>query len=96
MISNRKIPPTRRILRVKARYGLLDWQPVNLDEIPQRVLMSIPDASTYLATYGDMPVSLTTLAQVVFDLNLPRGHLPLDLPGVYPSGRGLTTFDAGN
>ena len=205
----------RRILRVKARYGLLDWQPVNLDEIPQRVgtdehrqvarqiaedsvtlvkndqqllpigsdqsvlvvwpeatgdlggalrayhpnlkilrtswdpspdeialavrsaasvsvtlvgtlnarqypgqvqlvkaladrslvvvalgvpydLMSFPDASTYLATYGDVPVSLTALVQVVFGLNLPRGHLPVDLPGVYPLGRGLTTFDAGN
>lgn len=53
-------------------------------------LMSFPNVATYLATYSDVPVSLDALAQVLFGLARPGGHLPVDLPGLYPLGHGIT------
>jgi beta-N-acetylhexosaminidase len=52
-------------------------------------LLSYPDVSTYLATYGQAPVSMEALAEVLFGLEYPRGRLPVDLPGLYAVGDGL-------
>lgn len=57
-------------------------------------LISFPDVTTYLATYGDVPVSLDALAQVLFGRAKPKGHLPVDLPGLYSLGHGMTDTSA--
>jgi beta-N-acetylhexosaminidase len=49
-------------------------------------LSSYPDVSTHLATYGRAPISMTALAQVLFGVEVPRGRLPVELPGLYPAG----------
>jgi len=49
-------------------------------------LLSYPEVSTYLATYGRAPVSMAALAQVLFGMEAPRGRLPVELPGLYPAG----------
>jgi beta-N-acetylhexosaminidase len=58
-------------------------------------LMSFPNVPTYLATYGDVPVSLDALAQVLFGLSKPRGRLPVELPGLYSLGHGMSNFALG-
>jgi len=55
-------------------------------------LLSYPDVSSYLASYGHVPVSLDALARVLSGLAAPAGHLPVDLPGLYPLGYGMTDF----
>jgi len=52
-------------------------------------LLNYPQVSTYLATYGQAPVSMEALAKVLFGLEYPRGRLPVDLPGLYAVGDGL-------
>ena len=49
-------------------------------------LLSYPEVSTYLATYGRAPVSMEVLAQVLFGGQVPRGRLPVELPGLYQAG----------
>ena len=49
-------------------------------------LMSYPEVSTYLATYGRAAVSMAALAEVLFGLEVPRGRLPVELPALYPAG----------
>jgi len=49
-------------------------------------LLSYPQVSTYLATYGRAPVSMQALAQVLFGIEEPRGRLPVELPGLYKVG----------
>jgi beta-N-acetylhexosaminidase len=53
-------------------------------------LLSYPEVSTYLATYGRAPVSMEALAQVLFGLAEPRGRLPVELPGLYEVGHNCT------
>ena len=48
-------------------------------------LLSYPEVSTYLATYGRATVSMEALADVLFGLEAPRGRLPVELPGLYPA-----------
>ncbi len=55
-------------------------------------LMSFPQVSAYLASYGSVPVSLDALAQVLLGINKPRGRLPVDLPGLYALGYGMTDY----
>ncbi len=55
-------------------------------------LLSYPQVSTYLLTYGQAPVSMEALAQVLFGLEAPRGRLPVGLPGLYAVGDGLAGF----
>jgi beta-N-acetylhexosaminidase len=50
-------------------------------------LLSYPQVSTYLATYGRAPVSMEALALVLFGLEAPRGRLPVELPGLHPVGQ---------
>jgi beta-N-acetylhexosaminidase len=49
-------------------------------------LLSYPDVSTYLCTYGRATVSMQALAVVLFGLEEPRGRLPVELPGLYQVG----------
>jgi beta-N-acetylhexosaminidase len=49
-------------------------------------LLSYPQVSTYLATYGRAPVSMQALALVLFGIEEPRGRLPVELPGLYQVG----------
>jgi beta-N-acetylhexosaminidase len=53
-------------------------------------LLSYPEVSTYLATYGRAPVSMEALAQVLFGVVEPRGRLPVELPGLYEVGHSYT------
>jgi beta-N-acetylhexosaminidase len=53
-------------------------------------LLSYPEVPTYLASYGRAPVSMQALAQVLFGLAEPRGHLPVQLPGLYEVGHNYT------
>jgi beta-N-acetylhexosaminidase len=49
-------------------------------------LLSYPEVSAYLATYGRAPVSMAALAQVLFGMEPPTGRLPVELPGLYRAG----------
>jgi beta-N-acetylhexosaminidase len=55
-------------------------------------LLSYPQVSTYLAAYGQAPVSMEALAEVLFGLEAPRGRLPVELPGLHAVGDGLREF----
>jgi len=53
-------------------------------------LTVVPEVSTYLATYGYAAVSMESLAKVLLGTAPPRGKLPVEIPGLYPYGHGLT------
>ncbi|MEU4221770.1 glycoside hydrolase family 3 N-terminal domain-containing protein [Actinoplanes sp. NPDC026623] len=53
-------------------------------------LTAAPEAGTYLATYGYSAVSMESLAKVLLGTVAPRGKLPVEIPGLYPYGHGLT------
>jgi beta-N-acetylhexosaminidase len=72
--------------------ALADWPLVVAALDTPYDLMSFPDISTYLASYGYIPASLNALARVIVGLEKPRGHLPVALPGLYPLGYGMRDF----
>jgi beta-N-acetylhexosaminidase len=49
-------------------------------------LLSYPEVSTYLASYGRATVSMEALADVLFGAEVSRGRLPVELAGLYPVG----------
>ncbi|WP_189336056.1 glycoside hydrolase family 3 protein [Actinoplanes ianthinogenes] len=53
-------------------------------------LVRFPSARTYLATYSSTAVSMRSLAKVITGTSAPRGKLPVEIPGIYPYGHGLT------
>ncbi|MDR5683633.1 MAG: glycoside hydrolase family 3 N-terminal domain-containing protein [Armatimonadota bacterium] len=54
-------------------------------------LAGFPEVGTYLATYGPDAPSLRAAARVLTGELLPRGRLPVAIPGLYPRGhRGAT------
>jgi beta-N-acetylhexosaminidase len=53
-------------------------------------LTVVPEVSTYLATYSYAAVSMESLAKVLLGTAPPRGKLPVEIPGLYPYGHGLT------
>ncbi|BCY08532.1 glycoside hydrolase family 3 protein [Actinoplanes sp. L3-i22] len=53
-------------------------------------LASLPGVTTYLATYSYTEVSMKSLAKVLLGAVPPRGKLPVEIPGHYPYGYGLT------
>jgi beta-N-acetylhexosaminidase len=55
-------------------------------------LMAFPAAPTYLASYGANPPLLEALAAVLRGLGKPGGRLPVELPGLYPTGAGMADF----
>ena len=55
-------------------------------------LLEIPEAESSLCTYGDTPVSLEVLGEILRGKRLPRGTLPVGLPGMYPRGWGLKSW----
>ncbi len=55
-------------------------------------LLSYPQVSTYVVTYGLAPASMEAVAKVLFGLEAPRGRLPVELPGLHAVGEGLRTL----
>lgn len=60
-------------------------------------LLAIPGLATnkqpaLVATYGVNPATLEALAAVLRGERKPAGHLPVELPGLYPLGAGLENF----
>jgi beta-N-acetylhexosaminidase len=56
-------------------------------------LMYLPGTiPTYLAVYGASPPTLEALAAVLVGQARPQGRLPVELPGLYKLGDGLTDF----
>jgi len=53
-------------------------------------LLYIPDVAAYIATYGDRPVSLEALGRVLTGELAAQGKLPVDLPGFYERGWGMS------
>ncbi|MEU8821623.1 glycoside hydrolase family 3 N-terminal domain-containing protein [Actinoplanes sp. NPDC048796] len=51
---------------------------------------ALPEARTSLATYSYSVVSMESLAKVLLGVVPPRGKLPVEIPGAYPFGHGLT------
>jgi beta-N-acetylhexosaminidase len=58
-------------------------------------LMAFPEASTYLVTYGGNPPAMEALVNLLLGKAAPQGKLPVDLPGLYSRGAGLTGFTPG-
>ncbi|MEP7358266.1 MAG: beta-N-acetylhexosaminidase [Anaerolineales bacterium] len=59
-------------------------------------LLAFPAAPTLLATYASPPPSLRALAAVLTGQAKPGGHLPVELPGLFPLGAGLDDFEQRN
>jgi len=53
-------------------------------------LMNIKSAPTMLATYSATAPSLEGLANVLLGKTKPQGHLPIELPDLYPLGYGIS------
>ncbi|MGI8855481.1 MAG: glycoside hydrolase family 3 N-terminal domain-containing protein, partial [Thermomicrobiales bacterium] len=53
-------------------------------------LADFPWAAARIATYGDLPASLTVAAAICAGAQSPRGHLPVSVDSLYPLGHGLT------
>ena len=47
-----------------------------------------------VASYGANPPTLRALAAMLRGETKPMGHLPVELPGVFPLGAGLTDFSS--
>ncbi len=45
-----------------------------------------------MATYGVNPATLEGLVAILRGERKPAGHLPVELPGLYPLGAGLEGF----
>jgi beta-N-acetylhexosaminidase len=53
-------------------------------------IAAVPEASTYVCSYGALPPTTEALAAALFGENRFRGHLPVEIRGLYPRGHGLT------
>ncbi|WP_127503857.1 glycoside hydrolase family 3 protein [Actinoplanes solisilvae] len=53
-------------------------------------LTAFPEVKTYLATYSYAAVSMESLGAVLLGTAPPRGKLPVEIPGLYAYGHGLT------
>jgi len=49
-------------------------------------IASFPEAPCYLATYSNVPASMTALGRVLFGQAEPTGTLPVDIPGLFKQG----------
>jgi beta-N-acetylhexosaminidase len=56
-------------------------------------LLAFPHVATYLATYEYTQPAMEAVAGVLWGEFGPQGHLPVSLPGLYPSGHGDTFGD---
>lgn len=55
-------------------------------------LLKYPKVSTYITVYGAIPTSQVALCQLLKGEFQPKGHLPVDIPGLYKKGWGMTTL----
>lgn len=51
-----------------------------------------PEAGAAILTYSETPVSLKTLGEFLLKPWTPLGHLPVEIPGLYPQGWGLSSI----
>ena len=58
-------------------------------------LAALPELETSIAIYGETEPSLTALSQLLSGAIVPQGRLPVEIPGQYPLGTGLTGFTKG-
>jgi beta-N-acetylhexosaminidase len=52
-------------------------------------LADYPGSATHLCVYSIVPASVGAVADAVFGRTPVTGHLPVDIPGLYPRGHGL-------
>lgn len=52
-------------------------------------LAQFPEVSTFVATYGPDPASMIAAARVLCGQLVPKGRLPVTMPGLYPRGHGV-------
>ncbi len=52
-------------------------------------LAQFPEVGTFVATYGPDPASLAAAARILCGQLLPKGRLPVSVPGLYPRGHAL-------
>ncbi|MRR10817.1 hypothetical protein EG831_12265, partial [bacterium] len=57
-------------------------------------LMAFPQVGTYLVSYGSNPPAIEALAAVLWGQATPQGKLPVEIPGLYRPGDGLTQFQS--
>jgi beta-N-acetylhexosaminidase len=53
-------------------------------------ILHLRDAPTYVATYSRQPVAVKSLARVLYGEVPPSGRLPVEIPGLFPLGHGIT------
>lgn len=54
-----------------------------------------PGAGAAIVTYSEVPASLEALGSFLCSPWQPSGHLPVEIPGLYPRGWGLASTDPG-
>ncbi|MEW9083202.1 hypothetical protein [Caldanaerobacter subterraneus] len=52
--------------------------------------MYYPQVKVYLVQYGWNPCSIKAMVDVLFGAVNPTGKLPVEIPGLYPIGYGLS------
>lgn len=72
--------------------ALKEQRPILLAMRSPYDLLRFPWVRTAVATYGDRPVSVQALGRLLKGEIAPKGHLPVDLPGLFPRGTGLVQF----
>ncbi|MBR9978279.1 MAG: serine hydrolase [Bacteroidetes bacterium] len=58
------------------------------------VLAAIPDAEALLCSYGNDPASQDAVLSVLTGGKMPRGRLPVSIPGIAEFGDGMQQFEA--
>ncbi|MPN48335.1 hypothetical protein SDC9_195942 [bioreactor metagenome] len=53
-------------------------------------LLYVPEVGAYIACYSDRPATMKALGKLLKGELEPKGHLPVELSGLYPRGWGLT------
>ena len=56
-------------------------------------LLNYPQAKTYLCTYGDRLPQLKALCRLIAGEIVPKGRLPVTIPGLFEFGEGITAWD---
>lgn len=52
-------------------------------------LLAVPRVPAFLAAYSDVPASVEVAAEIIAGQRRAQGHLPVEIPGLYPRYHGL-------
>jgi beta-N-acetylhexosaminidase len=55
-------------------------------------VMDFAEIPAYLCTYHTRDVGCQAAAEVLVGARAPQGKLPVDIPGVFPIGAGMTSL----